>query len=508
MKKILALLLAIAMICSFVACSNSKGTDEPTSNSDATTQSPTDVEGDNTTDGADATTPNDNDPSDTDKRWIQKGIALPHFDPLVITEKKLTDTVKVKIAKTPFDIDINDVAKKIGKLEYVKNNYTPLIKHDGQAQTSTLDFASNQYLVSYSTGTHYEAEMISNAQPVLPSECNDLVISAGYLSAFYENTSYINLKFTGIETLDNQTQNSIYEIAKLVFEDYAEFLVYGKDVDGLNSKGGSIGAYNMVDFVRMDDATIYEGTVYGLSRTISYHDHSKYIIEFEVYVDNNPYADPLIDDYGKDSQPLYNHVPLKLTDILPDAFGGRDIVENRNMGDKYFKSLRSSTPYIFTDAGSTSTNIYYGNDGSKEYSILFSLDGRYEGVKINDFSYDVRYIEKPDDSISFIDIHFSGETNNLSNIMDVSQSNKEAACKAIHDDIKAAISCVAPNIDLSDIAYNTEENDKTRNYRARYEIPTEFMGQQMVAEITIKIEGYGEQWECGEYQVNIKLPES
>lgn len=503
LKKLLIVLLTFTIVFSLVACSNniSSNVSLPTEQTNLDTSNTTNTHENVSVNKQETVTPTEIE-SETDEQWIVRDVAKPVMEDLIVEEKLLADMISFNIAKTPFDINLDEVIQSVKNLDYVKENYTDFA-HSKSDVMFPKHFTDIGCYFGYSISESYGANFKNKENQKVWNYYQDLSIIVDSYTYEYSNPCEIRIIFNGIPELTPQFQENVYMIAKEVFGESAEFLVYGKDQDGkkLNGHGlEDIELSDCSDYVDFD-----KDAVYAFARQFDYYDDTGYTLTLSVYVYQNPYAEITKDYYAGNHEPLYNTLPHNLTTLLSSDFGETDIFNYNKMGDKYFKSMPNEYDYEFSNLRSLSVSSDYMFDGITQNEIFLKLWGNYEHGSANELTYSIKYVEQADKSISYVDLSVTGETNSYKNIIDDrSQTNKGVVCEAIYEDIRNAISTIMPELDLTSVVYDTTENEYPRNYSSRYKIDTEFLGCPAVATISICIYPENNLWKYGTYHIRVE----
>jgi hypothetical protein len=491
LKKLLALFLACVMALSLVACGGNDDATKPIdSNKEtvATNPSEGDVVVDPTvnTDEPDVTQPSEPENSST---WTVKEMSFPPLDRLIVEKKPIIEGVNVAIAKTPLEIDLDSVKDQVAQLDFVKEYYTDFAYSTNEYVDGEF-YNDAGYQFSYWGFDEYGANLKTNEYSKFYLQ-NDLSFGGERDSSEYSNYKALYLHIHDVP-VGQLSQDDIYEVAKLVFGEYAEYLVYAKDSDGVNTSNKNVQEGNMSEWIELDDDTIYAAT-----REIEENYEGLLDYSFRIYVYQNPYKDWNLDCYGKDVTPIYDSFTYKFEDLLSEDFGNRDIFTYSTFGDKYFSEMKSETDYTVTSIDHCSVKKAISADGTMYYEILFNVYGWVDGMKASELSYGYEYIEK-DGEIAYIDGSIKGDLYNYQNLVDV--TNKDAACKAMMKDIRGAISKLMPDLDLTGVEYDTAESEFPRDYGKSYSIDTVFMGRPITVRLNTNMSG-NNSWSNGDFSM-------
>lgn len=258
---------------------------------------------------------------------------------------------------------------------------------------------------------------------------DDLYLALSQDFSAYVNPSGIEAQIY-VEDLTAESQARVYEIIAATFgPDFAEYLVCGDDVDGLDDEGLDIMAGNRDDTVAVGE------TVYRFTRTLSSKDDG-YVVALTGEVKSTPsesnfvyYTDSYVDAYASS--------PMRLSDVLANEDIEDYASDDFNNGFyEYFSNYsQSPTGYLLSLPLSMSYYEMRGNDGTTVYSTQMSMYGL--GEEVTDETSKVRRMDVAymvtlkDDDLYRLMLTMSGQT--TARTMDDKELTEEN-CQALYQE--------------------------------------------------------------------------
>lgn len=278
---------------------------------------------------------------------------------------------------TPLNLDVESALTKLKNNSYLKEYYEDFRISKSEIHTG-INKTGNNYYVRYGFYNYILAKKKGQT-------ATSFNVYTHYYPELYNNPSIISLKMENVDaaTFD---QKEFYEVAKIIFGEYADYLVLGKDSDGLTPKGGSLtNEISMIDIVEAGDGA------YKFVRTINYNeDYNTLSISMFVEVNKNPKL--LKEDCFSDKSDLYKANAYTPSNVFSKSFGSTNPLDSTNFGVSYFKSVLPEFKKSYIDYWTVSTSTH--EDGTVDYS--FSIATRNIGDYVNKgtINYSIHVSEK------------------------------------------------------------------------------------------------------------------
>lgn len=268
MKKILCLFLAVVLMLSLVACGNKKNKEPQIDETIPETVVPTE-----TNPSSDETTPEESKPETDNFLWLLKDNITPQFEDITYKEVEIDEDI-VKVSKTTLSFDADAIIEKLNKNDYIANQVDNLFCYKSEDHTTkTIDNKIYNLI--------YDDEIIVDNNGITSA----VKISSSQLRNYYESPIEIVLELSHLEK-DTLNQSAIFDAVSVVFPDLAEYLVYGKDLDGyfVDSQDALYGELDMEELIGNEDYS------YKVYRTVSDYGTTIFV-KFGVSVYKNNFED-------------------------------------------------------------------------------------------------------------------------------------------------------------------------------------------------------------------------
>jgi hypothetical protein len=382
MKKFIAFLLACVMVLGMTACApdGATGTKDPSDKTPGNSKPVGDKQ--------EETRPNyDLAYENNQTYWgTTDEIGVPEI-PQLIFEEKTVDGITGIVSQTPFQFDRIAVERSM------------------KEHTSFRTLASNIY--SFDSESHYGRDTTKNgcytdqatySYVMGETEAGDAMFHLYAVKdpRFYNGYSSLHLKSERLPRTEN-VQELVYDAAKLVFGEYADFLVYGNDSNGVTygKKPVEVGPLQIIDLVEYEDHT------YKLVRTISERGKDQLVVDMFIEVFSNDKYTPHTTLWADETK-LFKENAYTPSAIIAGSFGVTDPT-NGDFGlwslSRYINAHHSKL-----ERWSVSEKIY--EDSTYHYD--FSIKNRYYNLR-DDFVGDVWYsvdVEEKDNEVQSLVFDF------------------------------------------------------------------------------------------------------
>lgn len=305
--------------------------------------------------------------------WVFWDTKDPYLAETVSWNEDIGNGFVVTLTQTGFQYSVHEMRNALMLDESFSDDYifadTLHENHFSNVVQNLGGFTS--YLVTSSVNgllkEHIEDEEVHE-------DYDDLYLALSQDFSAYVNPSGIEAQIY-VDDLTADSQARVYEIIAATFgPDFAEYLVCGDDVDGLDDEGLDIAAGN-----RDDTVTVGE-TVYRFTRELSSKDDG-YVVVLTGAVKSTPsesnfvyYTDSYVDAYA--SSPMTLSTVLandELEDYASDNF-------NNSFYGYFSNYSQSPTGYLLSLPLSMSYYEMRGSDGTTVYSTQMSMYGVGEEV--------------------------------------------------------------------------------------------------------------------------------
>lgn len=401
------------------------------------------------------------------KYWGIKDVTAPSIPELTWKSKNVINSSSVNIATTPFDYEIEEIYKKLKKNSYMQEYYYDFIKNCNEIGQGE-EYNDAGYQIAYEINQYIKANLKTTEQKSLKNT-SDFYVQIKQETSNYANPSSVRVVFDNLDS-NNINQKEIEKIAEIIFGEYTEYLIYGKDNDRkkYNNTSKFIGDVQLSEAIKAGDSYYYMYREIGKgwnSNTVK--------IELGIGVYVNPNENFQFKYYGLDNTSIYNSMIHKFEDVLPETFGDCNPLEFSSFGNKYFKSQYPN--YIRTYLERWDLNSYITEDNKVASKLNISMYGgcsdlaRYQVPELDlDF-----YIEEKNGEISELSVGINGECKTFSD------GDKEG--QEFVNAVSTMIKCIFPELDLSGITY--EEMSKS----ASKDVSSTILGKKVDGKLSISV---------------------
>ena len=409
MKKILTMLLAIITVASLVACS----TDD-----DSNIKFPS------------------NDIVDVD--------SLQQFDFWELKDNVKVETVKplkwelqtygedeVYVTTTMLSFDRDAVLEKVKNNAYFRDMFDDIypFEHEIHYTIKNPDNGEDYY-------RNYLYRAIGGEKT---ASGESLYITSSTMMNYYATPNGVELIIQGIKD-DNFNQDAIYEIAKDVFGNYAEYIVYGKDKDGCNDDGDVLKNGTMLVQVFGDDSTTYR-----FYREV-WHDNGMIDVHLSIEVQLNEKED-IFSHLFEDEAVLYEQGDYTFDKVMVDEYSDFTPLNSQKFGSDMFEELLPSYKKFKTEEWSYTNAVH--EDGTREhYSDVKCFVMNSEGLVVGSYGNTINVREK-DGEVSLMD--FSADIRTYHEIDTYAQEYSET-CAGLFEKI-------FKNLEIGEVTYDAERKE-------------------------------------------------
>lgn len=383
--------------------------------------------------------------------------SAPEMAPLT-WEEKTVDGNTFYATNTPFVFDVKAVRAQLKNNSFMNKYYEDITEkqyefHDG------IDSSKHGYYITHTYSDCIDATKKGESD-------SSFGILASREPEYYNTPSSISLRLNNVN-LESFNQDELYGVAKIVFGDNAEFLVYGKDTDGKTPSGNDLS--HLLD---MNDIVRVEESAYKFYRTFTFNEFENTVsLYMFVEVNENPKYDPYSYKLN-DSSLIFESNNYTPDNMFSDAFGGCNPVDCSNFGVDYFKSVFPGFTHSELDNWSVSTESH--DDGTEEYEFGITTEGYGNDVDEASFFYRIKVAEK-DGVIE--SLYLQSRTDWLKNTTHLYSQ------KYIDDCIGLA-KIICPGLEIPDIVY---EQGKSVYYT---DVSYEINGQEFAGGFTVNQDNY------------------
>ena len=363
MKKILAILLACAMVFAMAACANTDNSEKPDSGASQPTQ------GDVTTNPDNETTLGGNDATEPSEGWQTKNVELPTFDTVEVVQKTAYEgQLTASVVQSPWQLeDFNQEA--IMSALKASSLFEGWIFGTEVSEAAEI---TNYKELGYVPGYEWEQCIVATR------EVYDTMAYASDLAlTFSGDTHYIH-GYEGVkleidipkEDVTPEIQDEVYKLLKVIYGEYADAMCYAPVTSG----------ENLLLEVKQSNAIIY------LRRTVS-----KYGLTFNMYMTPLSVGNAYREFPGDGFYKSVAKAPQYAYEFLNEKVGALDVNNFQNIGADMLKETFEG--YTHTSPESTAYRVRYltlenghnvervqitGNIATEELSGSFAPDFKLE----------------------------------------------------------------------------------------------------------------------------------
>ena len=366
-KKLLCILLSVVLVFSLAACAKDKTEDKD----DAGKQF-----GDTITDVEDNTEDNGEDEAavkELQKKfkgiWELKDDVTHSYKDIVVGTKNVNDVEITTITTELPKFDIKSTLTKLKDNKYLSNIYEDFYDYKSERHTISYDEGKQDYTLTEDTYSIYSY----TADP-------HFSFSVGQTRHHYQTPEYFGVTME-FKSINDVNQTEIYNFLKDFAPDFAEYLVYGKDITS-----GEEGSYDTIwDYNMEERFKVSEDTSYSLTRGITCESFGKVRITFAVNFSTSVYGD-VYDNDLIDETDFYVESDYTFSNIIADKYPDFNPTNHKDFTDMFVKEYMPGTKYSYVE-----------NWDASEYTDA-------EGALITTQSITIDFRNDEDDSIGKFEI--------------------------------------------------------------------------------------------------------
>ena len=357
---------------------------------------------------------------------LSSDVKIPEMLPLTWEEANIEGNNFYK-TNTPLTLDTDKLLSELKSNSYMKEGYEDIRKLQSEKHQG-INSSKNGFYITYG---YYDYILASKKG----TDKANFTVYTYYNLELYNNPSIISLKMENVN-METFTQEKFYSIAKSVFGDNADYLVFGKDSDGVSPKGKKLSHLpDMIDIIESSDSS------YKFVRTISYSsDYNTANIELYIEVSENPKLGD--ESIFSDKSKLYETIKYTPSNIFSKSFGETNPLNAESFGMDYFKTVMPGFNNSNLDYWNISTSTH--EDGTIDYSFGIKTRNLNSTENKGAISYIINVSEKDGNITDFYlstSTDWKGKNTNL-----YSQ-------QYINDCIKLA-KIILPGLEIPTIEYN------------------------------------------------------
>lgn len=436
MKKTFALLAAALLMVSLTACSGTRkpleeqdtkpsvGT-EPISDTEATQDPEQEKPELNYEEGVDY--------------WGFAEVAQPAIPGLTWTDFTAPDGTEVEKATTPFTVDMASVYQTLQGNAYLAEVAPEL------SLSKTEKYENSEYEDGIYRYGMVELESIGGALTKTGRVSNFERFSAiaTRVVNFYDTPNALVVEFYDIPAEKLDQAATVTVLAPIYGEELATYLVYAKDSDGYQTDGET----SLKDPLALSEAIEFEGGTYSVRRDVKKKSDDTVAVSFLIQVKENEKITRQGNCYDLGITSMYETMKYKLSDVLPQSFGGTDPVRFADFGVTHFNNLlpgygTSDLQYLYLEVSENAA-------GCQGYSIsggLLDHDAKDASVYL---FFDI-YLEEKDGVMRTVYMKLDTKWNDY---------NLETKSQAYLDRSVQALRLLFPDLSFSDFTYQEGNNN-------------------------------------------------
>lgn len=411
--------------------------------------------------------------------WQTKDVEVLALQRLEISEVVITQDVINKVATTPFDFSVDEIKAKLAENSFVSENYVlATYKSDVTEGDTYTEGDKFKYTITEKVcGVYKDGASFEN------TEYSDMYISFGRDTSKYNNFSSITIGFNQVKP-DSGFQDNVYSVIKdALGEEYANYMVYGKDAD-----------VDITDAVYLEDYIETSNGTYSFVRDYSENKDGTFNLSFELMVGDDGIKNPFA-YYDGGYTSISESIPYTFDTMVNGEIGNADYKQLATLCDGYMQNCSES--YVRTLLESITTGYLVADDGTKitEYNLVCICGSSDQGKALSP-ELDINYtIVEDANSICKIECSIGGTAGHISDDVE-----KEVAYTEIVELSKKYANYLFPELDLSDITLAAMENPLGHSK----DITANVQGVELTGEITFRVSGTFIDTYTGGYTIDLE----
>lgn len=329
-KRLLCIILSVLLVFSLAACAKDK-TEDKNETGKQFDDAIVDVE-DNTEDNGEDEAAVAELQNKFEKIWELKDDAAHSYKDVTVTDIDV-DGVEIKTITTSIPkFDVKSALTELKNNTYLSGIYENFYDYKGERHTISYDEGKQDYTItddtyaiySYTAAPHFSLAVTQSRHHFQTPE------SFG-----------VTLEFKSIEDV-NQTE--IYNFTKQFVPDFADYLIYGKDITpGEEGSSDAEWNYNLEEHFKVS-----EESGYYLTRNITCTSHGVVSINLAVNLSTNVYGDRYDNDLV-DETDFYVESDYTFSNIIDKKYPDFNPTNYKDFVDIFVKEYMPGTTYTFVE---------------------------------------------------------------------------------------------------------------------------------------------------------------
>ena len=247
-------------------------------------------------------------------------ISKPEIPALTWDEKEVEGVLQYK-TNSPIEFDMNKLAEQLKQNSFAREMFENIYAYSSENHLGT-DSSKFGYYTKFTENNNVVGKNSNNQTSLSFSASREPDRQNGWYT--------IEVRFSNLPK-DKFTQDDIYKMAKLVFGNYTDFLIYGKDTDNSSERNGDSSDKYKLKECEMVDFVGTETNSYCLRREISVGNTDTFSIFLGLRVYNNEHADTQA-YFFDDRSNLYVENAYTPDTVLSANFGVADPAKGTEFG--------------------------------------------------------------------------------------------------------------------------------------------------------------------------------
>ena len=428
MKKIIALFISVILFTTMLSACGNKNNDNPS------ITAPTNSSSDNLT---------EQNGDSNEINWETENIEVPDIEDVVVSEITVPNTsVKIKIAKTPFNFNIENFKKAFDESKYISKLYTfatfygESINGDTYKEGNKVKFYIENKVLGKIKNGNEKSYYFNDMEATIRRDTN-----------CYDGDKTVYFHFSGVDDVKAFQDDVFSVLEKCIGKEYAEYLVYAKGND-TNTKS------EMETEIKKDNAT------YLLGRKVEKRD-DVFDVTFSLFVNDLHFSNSF-DYYDGGYQSKYTNFKHKFSEVFPQV---TDVCVDSfdKFSNEYFSHVKDkfeNYEYVRTLLDHANFFELHSDDGKNVYKLYLETSmgcSNLSKLVSPELKYDMYIYENDNGEIENIDFSLEGETLPISN-----EEDKNTSYKYLASSQKSEIASLFPDIDVSWIDENKTEDQSAK----------------------------------------------
>lgn len=367
-----------------------------------------------------------------DFQWTLRPLEKPQMQELELKEKTAEDGSTYEVAVTPFVYDIVQIKEALSGNSFITDRFTLALKRTERGEREPWIAFRSGDLVS---GVKQERA----AQNIY---FQDFYLRLSQDRIEFDNYNTIELHFDDLEKTDTLQEDLVQVISETLGEEYAEYLVYAQDSDGLGEADTSINETSLYELVEKDTA------VYYLSRTVL-EDKDTVTLYFRIGVEDNLATGYNSNAYGNQTIQLADELKYKPEDVTSEVFASAGLANFDVYAGEFMDLVLFDTDMTMLYLSQiTALEADNGITGS-EFELQFISSNNDLSYKASpEHKIDYR-IWEDEAGIFFIELEAESELGRI----EAYQNDEDECLTTLVENAKLQAMMILPELSLEDISY-------------------------------------------------------